>query len=72
MIFKNPNDKPISTVSESAAAVDNALNHTEDQLKPNDTGFEGLTPEKLYGFNPDLGLTRFIRFSYKKSSYSYE
>lgn len=58
MIFKNPNDKPISSVSESAAAIDNALNHTEDQLKPNDTGFEGLTPEKLYGFNPDQGLTR--------------
>ena len=67
MIFKNPNDKPISAVSESAAAVDNALNHTEDQLKPNDTGFEGLTPEKLYGFNPDLGLTRSEELT--KSSY---
>ena len=58
MIFKNPNDKPISMVNESAAIEDNALNHAEDQTKPNDTGFEGLTPEKLYGFNPDQGLTR--------------
>ena len=67
MIFKNPNDKPISSVNESTTNIDNALNHTEDQLKPNDIGFEGLTPEKLYGFNPEQGLTRSEELT--KSSY---
>lgn len=57
MIFKNPIDKPM-VVSESATVADEKLDHTEEQLTPNTTGFEGLTPEQLYGFNPDLGLTR--------------
>ena len=44
------------------------INHTEDQLTPNTLGFEGLSPEELYGFTPDLGLTRSEELS-KNSSY---
>ena len=44
-------------IGEDASSND-VLNHTKDQLTPNTVGFEGLTPEELYGFNPDLGLSR--------------
>lgn len=44
-------------IGEDASSSD-VLNHTKDQLTPNTVGFEGLTPEELYGFNPDLGLSR--------------
>lgn len=44
-------------IGEDASSSDK-VNHTKDQLTPNTVGFEGLTPEELYGFNPDLGLSR--------------
>ena len=44
--------------STNCISSEDALNHSEDQTTPNNTGFEGLTPETLYGFIPDQGLTR--------------
>lgn len=63
MIYSNPKDKivtesAIKTKLESADASSEELNHDKDQLTPNNTGFEGITPEQLYGFSDDLGLTR--------------
>ena len=44
------------------------LNHTKEQLTPNTLGFEGMSPEELYGFTPELGLTRSEELS--KSDYA--
>ena len=44
--------------STNCVSSEDVLNHSEDQTTPNNTGFEGLTPETLYGFIPDQGLTR--------------
>lgn len=49
MIY-NPNYKPLTESAE--------LGHDPKDLVPNEEGFEALTPEKLFGFNPDQGLTR--------------
>ena len=53
MIFSNPKN---NIVKEGAAVTEPITQHHDDS--PAAKGFEGLTPEQLYGFNPELGLTR--------------
>ena len=45
------NKNIINNISESVSSECGKNNYTSK-------GFEGLTPEQLYGFNPELGLTR--------------
>lgn len=52
-------DEDSKAFIESATSVSSdALNHTKEELTPNTVGFQGMTPEELYGFTPELGLTR--------------
>ena len=59
MIVSNPKNR-VKVVKESTASVVNHDDHTtgteKDSARVN--GFEGCTPEELYGFNPELGLAR--------------
>lgn len=52
MIFSNPKN----TIVKEGAITEPIVQHNEDSSAAK--GFEGLTPEQLYGFNPELGLTR--------------
>ena len=45
-------------IGESVSSNDDILNHSKEETTPNTTGFAGLSPEELYGFNPEVGLTR--------------
>lgn len=49
------NDAPIT---EAEAAADTSSEALGNENSVSVKGFEGLTPEELYGFNPELGLTR--------------
>ena len=53
MIFSNPKN---NIIKEGATIDEPIVNHHEDSSAAK--GFECLTPEQLYGFNPELGLTR--------------
>ena len=53
MIFSNPKN---TIVKEGASITEPIAQHHDES--PAAKGFEGLTPEQLYGFNPELGLTR--------------
>lgn len=53
MIIESDNE-----VGGNASSDRYAHNHSKEDLTPNSVGFAGLTPEELYGFTPELGLTR--------------
>lgn len=64
MIFSNPRISKNKNISESKVKLESAdissedLGHDIEDLKPNETGLEGITPEQLYGSPDSLGLVR--------------
>lgn len=62
MIYSRKNFVSESTSSEQ-------LGHDPDDLKPNDTGLEGMSVDDYLGFNPDLGLARSEELSDDENAY---
>ena len=47
-----------NVLGENTSSNDDIINHSKEETTPNTVGFAGLSPEELYGFDPELGLVR--------------